>query len=53
VLTSKPGAEPPKWLPRSRFFIVPADFIQRHTPRLLEGAELVCRALEEARAARS
>jgi len=32
---------------------VPADFIQRHTPRLLEGAELVCRALEEARAARS
>ena len=53
VLTSKPGAEPPKWLPRSRFFVVPADFIQRHTPRLLEGAELVCHALEAARAARS
>ena len=53
VLTSKAGAEPPKWLPRSRFFVVPADLIQRHTPRLLEGAELVCRALEEARSARS
>jgi iron complex transport system substrate-binding protein len=53
VLTSRPGTEPPKWLPNSRFFVVPADLIQRHTPRLLEGAERVCRALEEARAARS
>jgi len=53
VLTSRPGAQPPKWLPASRFFVVPADLIQRHTPRLLDGAEHVCRALEEARAARS
>lgn len=53
VLTSRPGAQPPSWLPGSRLFVVPADLIQRHTPRLLDGAEQVCRALEEARAARS
>jgi iron complex transport system substrate-binding protein len=53
VLTSRPDAQPPSWLPGSRFFGVPADLIQRHTPRLLDGAEHVCRALEEARAARS
>ena len=52
ILTSRPG-EPPKWLPKSRFYVVPADLIQRHTPRLLDGAEHVCRALEETRAARS
>jgi len=53
ILASRPGAQPPKWLPAGRFFVVPADLIQRHTPRLLDGAEHVCRALEEARAARS
>lgn len=53
ILTSRPGTPPPSWLPGSRFFVVPADLIQRHTPRLLDGAEHVCRALEEARAARS
>jgi iron complex transport system substrate-binding protein len=52
VLASRPG-EPPKWLARSRFYVVPADLIQRHTPRLLEGAERLCQALEEARGARS
>ena len=52
VLTSRAG-EPRKWLPKSRFYVVPADLIQRHTPRLLEGAEHVCRALEDARGARS
>ena len=53
ILTSRPGAQPPAWLPGNRLFVVPADLIQRHTPRLLEGAEQVCRKLEEARAARS
>lgn len=53
LLTSNPAAKPPSWLPQVRFAVVPADLIQRHTPRLLDGAEHVCRALEEARAARS
>jgi iron complex transport system substrate-binding protein len=52
ILTSR-AAEAPKWLPRVRLYVVPADLIQRHTPRLLDGAEQVCRALEEARAPRS
>jgi iron complex transport system substrate-binding protein len=53
ILTSRPDAQPPGWLPGSRLFVVPADLIQRHTPRLLDGAEHVCRALDEARPARS
>jgi len=53
VLSSRPGAQPPKWLPKSRFFVVPADLIERHTPRLLDGVERVCRALDEVRSARS
>jgi len=52
ILTSR-AAEAPKWLPRVPLYVVPADLIQRHTPRLLDGAEQVCRALEEARAPRS
>ena len=52
ILTSRAG-EVPKWLPRTRSYVVPADLIQRHTPRLLDGAEHVCRALEETRATRS
>jgi iron complex transport system substrate-binding protein len=53
ILTSRAGAERPKWLLKGRFYVVPADLIQRHTPRLLDGAEHVCRVLEEARSARS
>jgi iron complex transport system substrate-binding protein len=53
IVTSNPAAERPPWLPKARFYVVPAELIQRHTPRLLDGAELVCRALDEARAARS
>ncbi len=49
VLSSRAGAEPPKWLPASRFYVIPADLVQRHTPRLLDGAEAVCRALDDAR----
>jgi iron complex transport system substrate-binding protein len=53
IITSRPDAQAPGWLPGTRLFVVPADLIQRHTPRLLDGAERVCRALEEARSARS
>ena len=53
MLTSTAGATRPPWLPKSSFAIVPADLLQRHTPRLLDGAERVCRALDEARSARS
>jgi iron complex transport system substrate-binding protein len=53
VLTSSAGAARPAWLPKARFAIIPPELIQRHTPRLLEGAEHVCRALQEARSARS
>jgi iron complex transport system substrate-binding protein len=38
---------------RNQLHAVPAELIQRHTPRLLDGAERVCRALEQARSARS
>ena len=37
---------------RNNLYFVPPDLIQRHTPRLLDGAELLCRQLEEARAKR-
>lgn len=53
VLSSRPGARPPAWLPKVRFFAVPADLIERHTPRLLDGAEGICRRLDEARQTRS
>lgn len=53
ILTSRSDAQPPSWLPGTRLFVVPADLIQRHTPRLLDGAERVCRALEDARQGRS
>lgn len=53
ILTSDAQAKPPRWLREGRFAVVPADLMQRHTPRLLDGAEHVCRALDQARAARS
>lgn len=53
VLTSRAGAGRPRWLTKGRFYVVPADLIQRHTPRLLDGAEHICRVLDEARSARS
>ena len=43
----------PHWLASGRFAVVPADLLQRHTPRLLDGAEQVCRILDGVRAARS
>ncbi|MBS0555259.1 MAG: cobalamin-binding protein, partial [Proteobacteria bacterium] len=33
-------------------FFIPPDLIQRHTPRLLDGAERLCGQLEEVRAKR-
>jgi iron complex transport system substrate-binding protein len=53
LLTSTPGATRPPWLPKTHVAFVPAELLQRHTPRLLDGADRVCRALDEARAARS
>jgi len=53
VISSNPGAQRPHGLSRSRFHVVPAELIQRHTPRLLDGAEQVCQALDQARSARS
>jgi iron complex transport system substrate-binding protein len=34
---------------RGNLFFVPADLMQRATPRLLDGAEMLCRHLETAR----
>lgn len=38
-----------KAVKRGNLFFVPPDLIQRHTPRILDGAELLCAALEAAR----
>ncbi len=37
---------------RNNFFLIPADLISRHTPRILEGAQQVCEHLEAARSRR-
>ena len=37
---------------RNNLFFVPPELIQRHTPRLLDGAEQLCRHLDTARARR-
>lgn len=34
----------------AHLYAIPPDLIQRHTPRLLDGAERLCRLLEQARA---
>ena len=61
IIASGMGEERPEWLDEWRkypslkavkngdFYFVPPDIIQRHTARMLEGAERVCGALEEAR----
>ena len=38
---------------RDNLFYIPPQIIQRHTPRLLDGAELLCQHLETARRRRS
>jgi iron complex transport system substrate-binding protein len=53
VITSAANAQAPDWLSTKQLYVIPAELIQRHTPRLLDGAERVCRVLEQARSARS
>lgn len=38
---------------RDNFFYIPGNYISRHTPRILEGAQKVCEALDMARAKRT
>ncbi len=64
IVASGMGESRPEWLDdwqrwrsitavaRGNLFFVPPDLIQRHTPRLLDGAEGLCRHLETARARR-
>ncbi len=64
ILASGMGDERPEWLDdwrrwksitavaRGNLYFIPPQEIQRHTPRLLDGAEKLCRALEAARAKR-
>jgi iron complex transport system substrate-binding protein len=64
IVASGMAEERPEWLDDWRrypmlhavqhdnLFFIPPDLLQRHTPRLLEGAERLCRALETARARR-
>lgn len=61
IVASGMGEARPEWLDdwlrwttitavaRGNLFFVPPDLIQRHTPRLLDGADLLCRHLETAR----
>lgn len=64
IVASGMGVARPEWLDdwkrwtaitavaRDNLFFIPPDLIQRHTPRLLDGAEQLCRHLETARARR-
>jgi iron complex transport system substrate-binding protein len=61
IVASGMAAERPEWLDRwrrwprmaavrhERLFVIPPDVIQRASPRLLEGAREMCRALDGAR----
>ena len=64
IVASGMGEARPDWLDdwrrwpkltavaRDNLFFIPPDLIQRHTPRLLDGAERLCLALETARGRR-
>jgi iron complex transport system substrate-binding protein len=64
IVASGMDAARPEWLDdwrrwrqltavrRDNLFFVPPDLVQRHTPRLLDGAEQLCRHLETARGRR-
>ena len=64
ILASGMNAARPEWLDdwkhwtsitavaRDNLFFVPPELIQRHTPRLLDGAERLCQQLETARSRR-
>ncbi|MBT0961073.1 cobalamin-binding protein [Denitromonas iodatirespirans] len=61
IVASGMGEARPEWLDtwrrwdqlkavqRDNLFFVPPDLIQRHTPRILDGADLMCRHLDTAR----
>jgi len=61
IIASGMGEARPEWLDtwkkwpqltataRKNLFFIPPDLIQRHTPRILDGAEQLCRFLEVAR----
>jgi len=61
IVASGMGEQRPEWLDhwqrwprlaavqRGNLFFVPPDLLQRHTPRLLDGAERLCESLEVAR----
>lgn len=65
IIASGMGDERPEWLDdwrrwtaitavkQGNLYFIPPQEIQRHTPRLLDGTEKLCRALEAARAKRS
>jgi iron complex transport system substrate-binding protein len=62
IVASGADGERPAWLDawksfpglaaaaRGNLYAIPPELIQRHTPRLLEGAERLCRILDEVRA---
>ena len=64
IVASGSDGRHPEWLSQWRAFpdlaavrlanlyAVPPDLLQRHTPRLLDGAEALCRILEDVRAKR-
>jgi len=64
IVASGMGEARPEWLDdwrqwtklpavaKGNLFYIPPDRIQRHTPRILDGAERLCGQLEEARARR-
>lgn len=61
IVASGMGEERPEWLDqwrrwpgltaavRGNLYFIPPDLLQRHGPRILDGAEQLCAALEEAR----
>ena len=65
IITSGMGEARPEWLDdwrrwpaikavtRNNLFFVPPELIQRHTPRLLDGAEHLCKHLDTARGRRA
>jgi iron complex transport system substrate-binding protein len=65
IVASGMGDERPEWLndwrrwktltvvKRDNLYFIPPQEIQRHTPRLLDGAEKLCLALESAREKRT
>lgn len=64
IVASGMGEDRPEWLndwkrysqipaiKRDNLFFIPSSLVQRHTPRLLDGAEMMCKHLETARARR-